>query len=110
MTDYESVKANSVCILLFNKSFTLVASGSVSKALNLKVKGYGFDAQYCRKFSFFHFFLLHDKKAAKLVVLRRNFKVSKIDLAPWSIDFVLPLRLFFLYRAVSQREGGRKEI
>ena len=43
---------------------------------------------------FFHFFLLHDKKAAKLVVLRRNHKVSKIDLTRWSIDLVLPLRLF----------------
>ena len=39
---------------------------------------------------FFFFFLLHDKKAAK----RRNFKVSNIDLARWSIDLVLPLRLF----------------
>ena len=42
----------------------------------------------------FYFFLLHDKKAAKPVVLRRNFKVSKIDLARWSIDLVLLLRLF----------------
>ena len=45
-------------------------------------------------FFFFIFFLLHDKKAAKLVVLRRNFKVSKTDLTRWSIDLVLPLRLF----------------
>ena len=44
-------------------------------------------------FFFSFFFLLHDKKAAKLVVLRRNFKVSKIDLARWSIDLVLLLRL-----------------
>ena len=43
---------------------------------------------------FSSFFLLHDKKATKLVVLRRNLKVSKIDLARWSIDLVLPLRLF----------------
>ena len=43
---------------------------------------------------FFHFFLLHDKKVTKLVVLRRNFKVSKIDLGRWSIDLVLPLRQF----------------
>ena len=57
---------------------------------------------------FFLFFIF--LKAAKLVVLRRNFKVSKIDLARWSVDLVLPLRLFVLYRAVSQREGGRKEI
>ena len=45
-------------------------------------------------FFFFIFCLLHNKKAAKLVVLRRNFKVSKIDLARWSIDLVLHLRLF----------------
>ena len=45
-------------------------------------------------FFFFHIFLLHDEKAATLVVVRRNFKVSKIDLARWSIDLVLPLRLF----------------
>ena len=43
---------------------------------------------------FFSFFRLYDKKAEKLVVLRRNFKVSKIDLARWSIGFVLHLRLF----------------
>ena len=45
-------------------------------------------------FFFSFFFLLHDEKAATLVVLRRNFKVSEIDLARWSIDLVLPLRLF----------------
>ena len=42
-------------------------------------------------FFFFIFFLLHDEKAATLVVLRRNFKVSKIDLPRWTIDLVLPL-------------------
>ena len=40
-------------------------------------------------FFLFHFFLLHDKKAAKFVVLRRNFKVSKINVARWSIDLIL---------------------
>ena len=40
------------------------------------------------------FFLPHDKKAAKLVVLRRNFKVSETDLSGWSVDLPLPLRLF----------------
>ena len=55
----------------------------------------------------FHFFLLHDKKAAKLVVLRRNFKVSKIDLARWSIDLLLPLRLFVYIGRIPKR--GRKE-
>ena len=43
---------------------------------------------------FFIVFFYTIKKAAKLVVLRRNFKVSKIDLARWSINLVLPLRLF----------------
>ena len=43
-------------------------------------------------YSFCFFYTI--KKAAKLVVLRRNFKVSKIYLARWSIDLVLPLRLF----------------
>ena len=53
---------------------------------------------------FFYFFLLHDKKAAKLVVLRRNFKVSNINLAHWSIDLVLPLRLF-VYIGPYPKEG-----
>ena len=39
-------------------------------------------------------FFLHDKRAAKRVVLRRNFKVSKIALARWSIYLLLPLGLF----------------
>ena len=34
------------------------------------------------------FFLLHNKKAEKFVVLRRNFKVSEINLAGWSVDLV----------------------
>ena len=54
---------------------------------------------------FFFFFLLHDKKAAKHVVLRRNFKVSKIDLAR-----CFTFETVCLYQAVSQREGGRNEI
>ena len=58
---------------------------------------------------FFHFFLLHDKKAAKLVVLRRNFKVSKIDLARWSIDLLLPLRLFvYIGPYPKKREEGER--
>ena len=57
----------------------------------------------------FHFFLLHDKKAAKLVVLRRNFKVSKIDLARWSIDLLLPLRLFvYIGPYPKKREKGER--
>ena len=60
-------------------------------------------------FFFFHFFLLHDEKAATLVVLRRNFKVSKIDLARWSIDLVLPLRLFVYIGPYSkEREEGKR--
>ena len=60
---------------------------------------------------FFHFFLLRDEKAATLVVLRRNFKVSKIDLARWSIDLVLPLRLFVYIGPFpkERREGKRYE-
>ena len=46
----------------------------------------------------FHFFLLHDKKAAKHVVLRRNFKVSKIDLAR-----CFTFETVCLYRVVSQK-------
>ena len=57
---------------------------------------------------FFHFFLLHGEKAATLVVLRRNFKVSKIDLARWSIDLVLPLRLFvYIGPYPKEREEGK---
>ena len=59
---------------------------------------------------FFHFFRLHDNKAAKLVVLRQNFKASKIDLARWSIDLVLHLTLFVYIGPYPKREGGRKEI
>ena len=58
-------------------------------------------------FFFSYFFLLHDKKATKLVVLRRNFKVSKIDVARWSIDLVLPLRLFVYIGPIPKR--GRKK-
>ena len=55
-------------------------------------------------FSFF--FLPHDKKAAKLVVLRRNFKVSEADLSGLSVDLALPLRLFISGRL--QKTGRKK--
>ena len=42
----------------------------------------------------FFIFTSTRKKAAKVVVLRQNFKVSETDLADWLIDLVLPLRLF----------------
>ena len=58
---------------------------------------------------FFFFFLLHDEKAATLVVLRRNFKVSKTDLAHWSIDLVLPLRQFvYIGPYPKEREEGKR--
>ena len=55
---------------------------------------------------FFSFFLIHNKKVTKLVVFRRNFKVSEIDLAGWSVDLVLPLRLF-VYIWPSPKERGK---
>ena len=43
------------------------------------------------------------------MVLRRNFKVSKIDLARWSIDLVLPLRLFvYIGPYPKEREEGKR--
>ena len=58
-------------------------------------------------FFFSFFFRLHDKKAAKLVVLR--FKVSKIDLARWSIDLVLHLRLLvYIGPYPKEREEGKR--
>ena len=42
-------------------------------------------------------------------MLRRNFKVSKIDLARWSIDLVLPLRLFvYIGPYPKEREEGKR--
>ena len=42
-------------------------------------------------------------------MLRRNFKVSKIDLARWSIDLVLPLTLFvYIGPYPKEREEERR--
>ena len=58
---------------------------------------------------FFIFFFHTIKEATKLVVLRRNFKVLKINLARWSMDLVLPLRLFvYIGPYPKEREEGKR--
>ena len=42
------------------------------------------------------------------MVIRRNFKVSKIDFARWSIDLVLPLRLFVYIGPYPKEREERK--
>ena len=56
----------------------------------------------------FIFFFYTIKRRQNLSCSRRNFKVSKIDLAPWSIDLVLPLRLFVYIRPYPKEREEEK--
>ena len=43
-------------------------------------------------------------------MLRRNFKVSKIDLARWSIDLVLPLDCLFISDRIPKRGSKKRDM